>query len=241
MTVETPNDLIALAFKDAGVYGVGQTPSSEDANDALDRLNGMLAQWRRRRWLVYRLLTTSKVSTGAQSYTVGTGGDFNITRPDKIESAFVRLVNQAAPNQTDYPLRIIEAREDYNRIVLKQLTAFPYYLFYDSAYPLGSVFPWPVPSATIYSLHITTKDVLPQFASLAEDISLPLEYLDALRYNLAVRLRMGYGMDEKPGLAGLAKDALNVIRMANTQIPQLHMPGVLTRGGNRYNLYSDTP
>lgn len=234
----TPLDIINLALKQAGVLGVGQTANSEDVNDAFTLLNFMLAQWNRKRWLIWRLVTTAKVSTGAQSYTVGIGQDFDVARPDRLESAFFRQIVQSTPNQIDYPLEIIEARETYNQIALKQLVSFPSYIFYDSAYPVGSVYPWPIPQANIYSVHITTKEVLSEFTSLGQAISLPHEYYAAILYNLSARLRPAYQLPADVQLVALAREALAVIRGANTQIPRLLMPTDLMRGGI-YNPYSD--
>lgn len=235
----TPLDIIKLALKNAGVLGVGQTPLAEDLNDAFKLLNWMLGQWQRKRWLIYHLVDLAKTSTGAQSYTVGPAGDFNIaTRPDRLESAFFRQTVQSQPNQIDYPLEILQSREDYNNIALKQLTSFPSYIFYDSAFPLGSVYPWPVPQATIYAVHITVKAVLAQFTSVEQTIVLPDEYMAAIHYNLTARLYGAYTRPPDPVIIGLAKDALNVIRGANVQIARLTMPADLTRPGV-YNPYSD--
>lgn len=232
----TPADIIGLALKNAGVLGVGQTANAEDTNDAFTLLNMMLSQWQRKRWLIWHLVTTSKVSTGAQSYTVGTGGDYNIARPDRIEAAFFRQENiTLAP---DYPLEILEAREDYNRISLKNLTAFPQYIFYDADFPLGRIYPWPIPQANLYSVHITTKAELSQFTSLSQSINLPPEYFAAIFYNLSVRLRPMYQLQPDPTITAMAKDALNVIRGANTQIPRLVMPDSLVNAGV-YDVYSD--
>lgn len=239
MAITTPNDLIKLALKDSGVVGIGQTPNSEDTNDAFDRINMMLAQWQRKRWLIWHLVDVSKVSTGATSYTVTTGGDFNVARPDRLESAFFRQVN-IQPLQPDYPLQILESREDYNRITLKTLQAFPQYIFYDAAYPTGVVYPWPVPQANLYEVHITVKEQLSQFTSLAQTINLPPEYYAAIFYNLCVRLRPAYQMEPDQTLIALAKDSLNVLREANAQIPRLQMPDDLVRRGV-YDIFSDRP
>jgi hypothetical protein len=96
---------------------------AEDANDALTLLNAMLAQWQRKRWLVYSLDDVSFPATGQPSYTVGVGQNINIQRPDRIEAAFVRLVN--GPQSVDYPLDLLSSREDYNDIALKSLETFP--------------------------------------------------------------------------------------------------------------------
>lgn len=239
--MSTAQDLITLALKDAGVTGVGQTPLQADLDDALTRLNMMIAQWNRKRWLVYHLVTYGITSTGAQSYGVGPAADINVAkRPDRLESAFFRQIIQSQPNQIDYPLEILESREDYNNIALKQLQSFPSYIFYDSDYPVGRIYPWPIPQSAIYQVFITIKETLSTFASLSTTVVLPEEYFAALHYNLVCRLYPAYSRGD-PTFAmnmGLAKDALDVIRGANTQIARLQMPTDLVRPGV-YNPYSD--
>jgi|ERR1700742_217021 len=234
----TPQDIITQALKKSGILGVGQTAQYEDLNDAFQDLNDMLAQWQRQRWLIWHLVTTGITSTGAQSYTVGPGGDFDIARPDRIESAFLRQIITTQPNEVDYPLDIIEAREDYNRIALKTLGTFPRYVFYDAAYPIGVLYPWPIPQANTYQVFISTKASLTQFTALNQDIVLPPEYIAALKWNLAVRLRPSYQLPEDPQITALAYSSLNIIRNANAQVPRLAMPDDLVKNGN-YNIYSD--
>lgn len=234
----TPNEIIASALKKSGVLGVGQTASAEDASDAFTDLNQMLATWQRKRWVVYALVSASKVSTGAVSYTVGPSADFNIARPDRLESAFFRQTVQSQPNQIDYPLEIIEAREDYNLIAIKQLQTWPNFIFYDSAYPIGSVFPWPVPQSGLYTIFISVKTQLGALTSLTQTINLPPEYMAALVWNLAARLRPSYQLPPDASVTAFAVDALNVIRNANAQVPRLHVPVELTRGGI-YNIFTD--
>ena len=117
----------------------------------------------------------------------------------------------------DYPLKLLHSHEDYNRIRIKNMGTFPQVIFYDSAYPLGNVYAWPIPASN-YSLSILTKNVLIAFTDLAAPILLPDEYQNAIYYNLIVRLRAAYRLPADPVFIGLAKDALNVIRNANTQI-----------------------
>lgn len=88
----TPLDLITLAMKRSKVLGVGQVASDDDANTALELMNHMLAQWNRKRYLVYKLQDLAKIGTGVQSYTVGPGGDFDTAiRPALVEAAYLRM------------------------------------------------------------------------------------------------------------------------------------------------------
>lgn len=235
----TPNTLINLALKMTGVLGVGQTASAEDTNDSFSVLNMMLAQWQRKRWLIWHLVDVSCASTGAVSYTIGTGANFNVARPDRIESGFFRQTITAAPNQVDYPMTLISSREEYNRIALKQLSTFPEYCFYDSAYPTGTLYFWPVPQASQFEMHLSLKEQLTQFTSLSQTINLPAEYQEAIMYNLAGRLRPMYQLPPDPTITSLAVASLDVVRGANAQIPTLTMPDDMTLGKPGYNIYSD--
>lgn len=237
----TPSDILSLALLDAGIIGQGQTASAEDINNAFTRLNYFMAQLVRKRWLVYNLVTLDIVSTGAQSYTIGPGGDIDTARPDKIESAFLRQTNVSPNLPVDYPLEIIAAREDYNRIRLKTLTSFSGSIFYDSGWPIGTLFPWPIPLGSIYSLFVSVKQPIAQFTSESQDINLPPEYEELLYTNMVVRLRAAYQLPPDPVYIGLAKDSMNVVRQANAQIPRLTMPAAVTRTGPWYSIQSDLP
>jgi hypothetical protein len=239
MPLTTPQSIITLSLKAGGILGVGQAALAEDYSDVFDVLNGMIAVWNRKRWLIWHLLDVSFVSTGAQKYSIGPGGNFNVPRPDRLEAAFFRQYVTSQPNAVDYPLEILESREDYNTIALKTLVSWPQYIFYDAAFPIGYVYPWPVPQASIYELHLSIKDTISQFTSYVQSINLPPEFIEALWSNLTLRLGALYpGCSVTQNTVEIAKSALATIRGANTQVPRLRMPGGL---GNPalYNIYSD--
>ena len=233
-------DLIRLALRDAQVNGVGQTPSDEENNDTFLHLNAMLAQWSRKRWLVFHLADVSRVATGAASYSLMTGGDFDTPRTDRIESAFVRWITSNPP--IDTPLAIIDAREDWNRITMKTLAAGgpPTAVFYDSGFPAGTLNFWPIPAAGLYELHVSVKAELSQISSMTDELVLPGEYLDAVLYNLAKRARVMFGEAPDQGLDSLAKGALNTLRQANAQIPLLQMPVAVVASRGRFSVYTGT-
>jgi hypothetical protein len=236
--VTTAVDLITLALKDIGALGIGQAISAEDTADALTTLNMMMGQWQGERLSVFHLIDTGITSTGAQSYTIGPGGNFNIPRPIKINAAYARL-NAGSATPIDYPVRMIEAREDYARIALKALVSFPDFAFYDPSYPLGTLYMYPVPNSS-FELHIVTMDVLPQFATAATVVTLPPEYTAAIRYNLACYLAPSYQLPISGDLKALAMNAKRVVKRMNSQIQTMSMPrGLGTK--QRWNIYSDRP
>lgn len=236
----TVNDFLTLALIDSGVLGVGQIAQAEDLQNALRRVNMMISQWNRKRWLIYNLTDVSVSSTGAQTYTIGPGQQFNTPRPDRLEDGcFLRQLNTGPANQIDYPLQVLSSREDYDRIRLKTMGTWPSIIFYDSNWPTGLIYPWPVPQSGLFSIHILVKNQLTQFVNLTDTINLPPEYEAALSYNMQVRLRVAYRMPPDTVMIELAKDALNVIRGANVQVPSLKMPPTVIGAQRSYNVYSD--
>lgn len=241
----TIGDLCTQALRECGAVGVGQTPLFDDINDAWGRLQWMLEQWERKRWLVYHLKTYSLFSTGQQSYSIGPGADFDTgpdtMRPGRIASAYTRQQYQNT-NPVDYHLQVIPSKEDYNWITLKSLVAGPgEAVFLDTDWPWGYVYFWPIPQANIYELFVTVYEQLPfQNMNLATVVELPYEYYNAIMTNLAVRLRPKYRLGTYAGdaLPGIARDALSVVRLPATQIAKLRMPNQIRRRGV-YNIFSD--
>lgn len=231
-------DLINLALEDSGAFSAQKPPSYQDTLDALWRINMTIGQWNRRRWLVYHLLDVSVACTGATSYTVGAGGVFNIPRPDRIEAAYIRQTVPSNPSPVDWPLRIIQSREEYSQITLKTLAAAPSEaIFYDSGYPLGAVYPWPVPNSQ-FELHLLVKAVLSTFPNLEDVILLPPEYEQAIYAQIKVQARSAYQLPADVVMIGEAKATLATLRKANFQVGRLTLPTSLQQG-RAYNVYSD--
>ena len=242
----TTLDIINLALLDAGIIGQGQTASAEDVNNAYTRMQWMIQQWQRKRYLVFHLVNLTLTSTGQTTpYTIGPGQQFVIgTRPDRLENGnFFRQLVQSSPNQVDYRLELLETWEDYNLIVLKKLQTFPGYVFYDPAYPVGNLYFWPVPQANLYLMNVLVKATLIDIITATGlttllDATLPNEYFKAIYESLAEILRSAYRLPPDPGLSGRAKESREVLRDANAAIARLRMPDDLIRPGN-YNVYSD--
>ena len=247
---ETVTTLLMDALVTAQVVGLDESVEPEQLNKALRIANRMIAQWQHERYMVFQLVDYGFASTGAQSYTVGAGQNFNINpRPDRLEFAFLRQLSNngsPAPNAGtqpfDWRLDVIDAYEDYAAIRLKTLGTFSAAVFYDPGFPIGILHPWPVPQANIYELHILCKQTLPGFINLQAQLLFPPEYSAALEWCLARRYRVAFGLPPDPDLNTLAAQGKAIIRKANAQIPTLRMPRELIRGGDSaYNYRSDTP
>lgn len=243
----TARDLCNEALTVSGVVGDGQTASGMIINATFARLNRMLSQWQRKRWLIWHLVETKAAADGntggdGSPFLVGQaqGANFNMVRPDRIEAAWNRQVIPAQPNNIDYPLEEMKSYEDWANVALKTLKSFPSYYMYDPAFPIGKLYVWPVPSpAGLYEIHILTKEVLGAFANLASAVQLPPEYEPAITWNLAKLTRIAFRKPADEELNKEARLALNVLRQANAQVPRSRMPDDLVRPGI-YNIFSDS-
>ncbi len=267
----TVNDVVVQALRKSGIAGLGRSPypSGSDVLDAQNDLSDMLAQWNAETWMIWDKLDMGFVSDGRAgpglggAYTVGPGGNFNMTpRPDRVEAAYLRILANTAIAGSGMPvdqwLVEMSAREDYSRVSLKQLIAFPKAYFYDSsatvgggqgaspdtrtATSLGNLYVYPWAQAALYEIHIIVKNVFPLVLPLNLDLSgLPPPYRAAMKFNLAVRLRQAYGKGLRPdtALEKLAKASLTIIRNSQVQVPELQMPPMLVGRGGNYNIFGD--
>ncbi len=242
ITVPTVQQIITDALIDAGIVGLESAIEQPILNRSLTQANYLLSQWQRKRFMVYHLVTYNVTATGAQTYNVGLGQPFNINpRPERLESAFLRLLNNQGPLTVDIPLDIIPSMEDYNRITLKNMGTLSWRIFYDPAWPNGVLYPWPVPQASLYGIFVTFKETLNQFVALDSKVNLPLEYRPAIQFCLARRFRATYQLPPDPGIDKLAREAVNAIRLANQAVPTLTMPRALRSRQRAYDYHSDTP
>ena len=239
----TVSDIINEAWRKAGLLGLGQAMTGDDQVSGLADFNDMIGQWNSQRWMTWDLVNLSFTSTGAASYTIGPGGNYSVaTRPDRIESAFLRQLVPAGLN-VDTPVEIIPSREEYNRLSLKGLVSFTLYAYYDNAWPTGTIYFYPSPNASVYQLWVSFKNAIPVFtlATIGTQLSVPAQYIAALKFNLAKRYRQAYGKGLRPDpeLNALARSSLDIVKQSNLQIPELVMPKVLIIQSSGYNILSD--
>lgn len=241
LPVDNVGQLLTNALQDGGIVGIDEAIEQPMLDRSFRQANWLLAQWARKRWLVYRIHDYSFVCTGAQTYSVGRGLVVDINpRPDRLEYAFLRFLG--SPTPVDIPVDIIQSHENYALIPVKNIGTIAWRIFYDPEWPVGVLRPWPVPQGGgKYEIHVGFKVVLPRFASLQQPINFPPEYEAALNWCLARRLRASYQMPADPEITSLARDALNTIRLANQQVGVLSMPrGLPGMRGRAYDFRGDT-
>jgi hypothetical protein len=241
----TARDLITLALKQAGILGVGQTPLAEDTNDCFTLLQQMIGQWQIKRWLVPALMDIFTIGNSAKSNPIGPGQFWNVPRPNDIKGGYIKQLNTGI-TPVSLPLRKIFSYEDYIQIAVKDLNSLPTRFFYDAQWPIGNIYLFPIPNNT-YECHLLVETQLgwplpatnPPTAGTGLDtlFSLPLEYQEAIFYELSIRISAMYQYTASIETLRLAKIAMNAIRVNNTQIPKLGMPRALKRGKS-FNIFN---
>lgn len=211
-TTKTALDLITGALRKIGQYAPGEALDSQDANDALDSLNGMLDLWSNQNLLIYNQVETVKALTSGQaSYSIGPGADFAIERPYRIATAYSRMTS--AGNTVDFACEVITLGK-YASIGLKaQPGPWPKMVYFNSGWPSGELIFWPVPQTGV-EFHLWT-DVVFTALNLTDVVSLPRGYFLGLQYALAEILCSEYGMGVPPDIKRFAKEFRDVLRAQN--------------------------
>lgn len=221
----TARQIITDAFKVIGEYQKGETLSADDAQDGLRALNLMLDGWANERLMLFQLVERSgALTSGDGEYTIGSGGDFDTTRPVRIESAFVR-----DSSNIDYAVSVVE-NDVYQSISQKNITSFnPRYLYYRANYPLGTIYLYPYPSSG-FTLYMQVWDQLTQFTNLTTSASFPPGYEECLIYNLAKRIAPMYEASMSPEAIDTANKTKGNIMALNVTTPTLKSDLPLRRG-----------
>lgn len=203
----TARQVTQRALRLLAVIGQGQTLDAEQENDALYALNGMLASWTAEGLMVPT--TESEQFTlvaGTISYTIGSGGDFDTTRPHQIVGGYLTDGN-------DYQLESMTLRE-WNRIWSKASSTRPSRFYYRADYPLGVVyFDW-TPDSN-YTIRLEMVQPLGEFDDLTDTITLPPEYMRAMEYNLAIEIAPEYEVVPSPAVVKVADESKATVMRLN--------------------------
>jgi hypothetical protein len=228
----TPSSMILRALQLTGEKEPGGTLTSDEQTTYLSVLNVMLDSWSVDRLMIYQLLQESfSLTDGTGQYSIGSGADFNTTRPTRIlPPCFTR-----DSSNYDRPLTLLDP-EQYGMIVLKQTqSSFPEYLFYDNAYVAGisqiRLYPVPGPDLTLY---MNSWKALQQFTTITDVVALPPGYQRAIEFNLAIELAGGF-TNVSQEVAKIARESMKIVKGFNAPRGTLRMEAGVA-GRRRWNI-----
>jgi hypothetical protein len=222
------SDIINAGMRRLRIIDIDSTADATQLANGLLALNAMIDEWNAEKITLYEEKElTALTLTGATSYTIGSGGALNVTRPERILSAYFRV------NSIDYPVLKIVQKQEWDVLPTKTEVGQPYLLWYDMAYPLGVLHLWPNPASG--ELFLTVALQLTEFASATTTVSLPAGYRKALIDNFAVYYSAEGGIltDQMREDARMSLAAVKRRNSQRTNEVQLEVSGMIrSRYGN---------
>lgn len=230
----TGQTLVNRSMRLLGLINSGESPTTSESDDALIAINAMLDSWRNDRLMTYAIQDeTLTMVAGTSSYTDGTGGNLNTTRPVSIEGAFMRA------SDLDYPIRVI-SQEEYYSIVDKTATSdIVEVVYYEGTMATGTLRVWPVPTTTNV-LHLQTRVPLTALV-LGTTVSLPPGWEDAIASNGAIAIAPEFQKEPSSAVVKMAQDSLKGIKRTNSRPIEARTDYSLMFGGRSSNIETDTP
>lgn len=223
----TARQIITRAMQKIGVLVKSEPPSADEADDALASLNALISSWSNDSLNIYARTLESFPLTGASSYTIGTGGDFNTVRPTAIINAYVRQ------GTTDLQVSVVDDTM-FAGIMTKSVSGLPYVLNYSNSYPLGVIKMYPV-GLSDYTLFLLSEKAVSGFATLDTQLNLPDGWERALIYNLAIELAPEYAQQPDASVVKIAAESLGAIR---TKVAQVRGMDAYPRSVGVENVYT---
>lgn len=227
----TARQLIYSALRYIGVLRPGQGASDEAYADGLDMLNSMLDQWAIERLMIYSITSSDQDITANQDgYTIGTGGDWDIDRPVRVDRASVVL------NVGDYPQEIPLEMLTYQQWQLVRVKTIPstqpQMMYVDNGFPLMTAYLYPVPNGgQDVTIRLYLWNLLQSFENLDQDYQFPPGYDLALRFNLGEMLWPSFVVGSKSQANGMqlqmvqkmAAQAKRKVKVINNVTPLLRV------------------
>lgn len=231
----TVRDLITRSMRTLGATSLGELPTADEAESAREIADEMIESWSLESLMVFTMPEiVQTLVPGKATYTWGPGGDWNLARPNRVDSVSFRFVSSG----TKWPVTILTDLQHRTIPVPQTTSSVTWYIYFDDAYPVLTATLFPVPTEA-NELFLYPWEALQRFPSLDTVLTFPPGYTAALRYNLAEWLAPEHEVDVlPPRLAQLAAQTKRVIKTNNSprEVMSLdsRLPGGLrTYGYNR--------
>lgn len=212
----TVREICTDALIELGVLDPSEQMDGSSAAFALRTLNRLLQVWNTEDLMVYTVnRTTYNLVAGQQTYTLGTGGDFNMSRPARID--MVSIIVNTGSYPLEIPLQIV-TDDEWRAVSLKAVpSTFPTKVWITGNMPLNSLYFWPVPQDSTVEAVLYSWGKMDGFTSINDTVSLPNGYEEALVTNLAMFLCSSYGIQPNPTLglrAAMSKSAIQSLNVS---------------------------
>lgn len=220
MPAITGMDLAQDAFGELNVFLPGESPPPADGAKALRVLNDLLSELEQRSPFTpvvsrNRFPTTVNKGGPTNPYTIGIGGDFNVSNPGNQNSIVAAnlVLTASVPNVR---VRLgIYTDDSYDANAIPDLAnSQPTGLYFSPTYQgdLGAISIWPVPTINTNDLELFIQQPVAQFVDLSTTYYVPAGWPLFLKYSMADRLQGPYGRTLTPAQQRLLMRVEGVVK-----------------------------
>lgn len=247
MASTTANQVVTGALQLGNVIDPEDTPTAAMLSDGFRRLNMMMGQWSIQSLtipVVAREVFSLVSGQGGPTnpYTIGPGGDFDTTRPKRLEGAGLLLGNTSPA--VEMP-RAVLTDDAYEAIQIKDLAnALFTSVYYNATFDggLGRIYLWPVPNTTDNQLVLYRSQQLGLFTSATTSYDLPEGANEPMEYQLALRLAPVWGvpLSAIPDVVATAASSFGIFKRSNVKINDMPQDVVFPPADRRYGYNINT-
>jgi hypothetical protein len=229
----TGRDLVSASLRLIGALASGESLGATESTDGLAALNRLISSWSTESLLIYsKVREAFSLTAGQQAYTMGTSGNFNTSRPIKIEAAAIQIAGASSP--MDLPLKI-RTLEQWTAITSKSIqSTIPTELYPEGTNPLETLNLWPIPSAN-QTLVLWSWKALTSFTDINTSVDFPPGYERALIFNLAIDLAPEFGRPVSDAIAKGASESKENIERMNSRPRYLKVDDSLLPSARPFN------
>jgi len=233
-------DLITDSLRELNVLAAGEVASADEANHGLLAFNRLVDQWKAERLNIYQnQRTTFAITSGVQSYFVGTGQVADVDRP--VYPEHVNYQDLSVSPTLEYQLMPL-TDDAWSRVPIKTLQSpRPTSYYWNPTFPYATIQLWPVPTNANLQGVIYAPLQVTEFADLQATVSLPPGYRRMIVKSLAMELAPSYEKPVHPALMEQANEAKAIVKRANTDLMDMDIEVAAlghTRSGRfAYNIF----
>lgn len=189
--------MIARAMRAVGSLGSGEAPTASEVQDAGLILNQMLDAWSAERVSVFVVTPVSQDQNGntlslvanQQKYLLGNQvgtEDFFLQRPPRLERVSV-LYSASQQTPVEIAMKMYDDQQWQGIANKNTPSLLPEVCYVEPTFPDTSLYFWPTPNlANPVILYLW--QALTQFEDINLPMTFPPGYMEAIAYNLAMRL-----------------------------------------------------
>lgn len=186
----TASQLVEGAFNTLGIGQEGEALTARMMADGMRGLNLLIKTWGAAEHLWTETEGTVAMVANQASYTI-------TPKPLRVISVRRRL------NGIDTPMYEMSRQEYFDQSNKTVSPSVPTSFYFDPQQATGVLYLWPAPSAqtvTQYTINMTYLRRMANMDNNTNDLDMPQEWLEAVMWNLAVRLMPQYPVND-PNLA----------------------------------------